>query len=290
MAFFESPRFPECLSFGAVGGPGFNTDVVVVSSGFESRNANWSTERNSYEVSYTIKTEEDKKAISSFFRLVRGRANGFRYKDFTDYFCSFADGTAGNGDAMSGPFQLVKKYVSGGVVYQRRITKPVVSKIKVKRGGTDVIIGSGAGQISIDYTKGQFTFTADAVENVTDVTVGSTTQIALANAIGLTTNQFIYLDGFTGGDAVLLNGKTHKINSVTGSGPYVYTLAIDTSGKTITRNSSTNAYKYPQASESFTWEGEFDVPCRFDTDELRAEIVAPGILRWDGIPIVEIRV
>jgi uncharacterized protein (TIGR02217 family) len=42
------------------------------------------------------------------------------------------------------------------------------------------------------------------------------------------------------------------------------------------------------------WAGEFDVPCRFDTDEMRGEIIdrsAGGfVIGWQSIPIVEIRV
>ena len=39
MAFREI-QFPTKISFGAIGGPGFSTDVVTVRSGREKRNAN----------------------------------------------------------------------------------------------------------------------------------------------------------------------------------------------------------------------------------------------------------
>jgi uncharacterized protein (TIGR02217 family) len=43
-----------------------------------------------------------------------------------------------------------------------------------------------------------------------------------------------------------------------------------------------------------SWGGEFDVPCRFDTDEMRGEIIDKTvahsfIIAWNAIPIVEIR-
>lgn len=43
------------------------------------------------------------------------------------------------------------------------------------------------------------------------------------------------------------------------------------------------------------WAGQFDVPCRFDTDELRGEIIdkTPGgqlFISWQSIPIVEIQI
>ncbi len=40
MAFIET-RFPDDISYGAAGGPGYQTDVVTVNSGAEQRNAAW---------------------------------------------------------------------------------------------------------------------------------------------------------------------------------------------------------------------------------------------------------
>lgn len=290
MSFIESPRFPECISYGAIGGPGFNTSIVVVKSGAESRNAEWSEARHRYDVSQAAKKKEDFEEVASFFRVVKGRAYGFRFKDFADYQCDFSHGELGNGDGTSGPFQMVKRYLSGSHYYDRIISKPVVGKIEIRRGGNPVVIGSGAGQASIDYTKGQVSFVADAEDDVTDLIVGSTTDVEFTiNPGSFIANQYIYLDGFTGADGDVLNGKAHKINSISGSGPYVFNLDINTTGMTITYGSA-KGYKYPQSNEVITWAGEFDVPCRFDTDDLSAEIVGPNqIMRWDGIPIVEIR-
>lgn len=292
MSFIESPRFPECISYGAIGGPGYNTSVIVVKSGAESRNAEWSAARHRYEVSQAAKTKSDFDAVSSFFRVAKGRANGFRFKDFADFQCKLEDGTLGFGNGTPGPYQMVKKYASGSNLSLRTITKPVVGTVSVMRGGVPLTVGTDPGNISIDYTTGTISFVPDEAEAVLDITVGVTTDIELADNPGsLIAGQHIYLTGFTGADAAVLNDKSHKINSVSGSGPYVFNLDVNTAGDTITISSDTFAEKYPQANEELTWQGEFDVPCRFDTDELRAEIVGPGpIIRWEGIPIVEIRV
>ena len=58
---------------------------------------------------------------------------------------------------------------------------------------------------------------------------------------------------------------------------------MNTAGDTITISSDTFAEKYPQANEELTWQGEFDVPCRFDTDRLRAVVARPYL--WEGIPM-----
>ena len=48
------------------------------------------------------------------------------------------------------------------------------------------------------------------------------------------------------------------------------------------------------AASAVTWSGQFDVPCRFDTDDLRASIIARNgaglVTEWSAIPIVEIKV
>lgn len=50
----------------------------------------------------------------------------------------------------------------------------------------------------------------------------------------------------------------------------------------------------PRTAANLTWAGEFDVPVRFDTDDLRPTIVARNgqglVTDWAGIPIKEIRV
>jgi uncharacterized protein (TIGR02217 family) len=50
----------------------------------------------------------------------------------------------------------------------------------------------------------------------------------------------------------------------------------------------------PTSGHTLTWTGQFDVPCRFDTDDLKWSIVdkrgTDFIMQWPAIPIVEIRV
>lgn len=66
------------------------------------------------------------------------------------------------------------------------------------------------------------------------VTAGATTAITLDSDLGLVAGDTLRLAGFAGADAALLNGLDHTINSITGVGPYVFTLATNTNAKTIT--------------------------------------------------------
>ena len=84
-SFIETPRFPENVSYGASGGPAFKTDVVIVNSGFEQRNQVWAKARASYDVSHAAREKTLMETLVAFFRSVRGRAIGFRFKDWQDF-------------------------------------------------------------------------------------------------------------------------------------------------------------------------------------------------------------
>lgn len=196
MSFIETPRFPDKVSFGATGGPAFNTDVVVVESGQEQRNQVWSQGRASYEVSHAARLPEQYEPLQAYFRAMRGRLHSFRFKDWSDYTATEAQGAFV--EITSTTFQMVKVYTAGSQTESRTISKPVLNSVTVV-GGTSPVV---------DYTTGI-------------VTVDSGTPTA--------------------------------------------------------------------------WSGEFDVPCRFDTDQMRGEILdknnARGfIIGWNSIPIVEVRV
>ncbi|OYV46746.1 MAG: hypothetical protein B7X10_04735, partial [Burkholderiales bacterium 21-58-4] len=195
--------------------------------------------------------------------------------------------------------QLTKNYLSGVDTDQRQITKPVTGTFAGQRNGVALVAGSSAGNYSLDTTTGLVTFVADASSNASSITVGATMQVVLTvNPGTLTAGKLIYLSGFSGTDAALVNGIAHLINSVSGAGPYTFMLATVTTGKTITLGSGAGA-KYPQVSDALTWTGEFDVPVRFDTDKLKsrfdnAEITMPGVVGetfhyLEPLPIVEIR-
>lgn len=292
MAFIESPRFPDKIAYGSVGGPGFNTTVVVVDSGYESRNQNWTYPKCVYDVSHGAKTQDELKELIAFFRTVgKGRANSFRFKDYTDYVCIPSEGIldAGVGTGMP-TYQMYKQYASESNTDTRPIKKPVSGTLSVFKNGVSVSFGASAGQMSIDTTTGVVTFVADATSSASSITVGATTTVVLAGNPGtLVSGKKLYLSGFTGADAALVNGIAHTVNSVSGSGPYTFILATNTAGKTITLGSGLGS-KFPQASDTLAWSGEFDVPVRFDVDQMRVSIDDYNAYTWGQITIVEVRV
>jgi uncharacterized protein (TIGR02217 family) len=152
MSGFHEVQFPPDISYGASGGPGYSTTVVTTVSGHERRNANWAQARGRWNVAHGLKKREQVAALIAFFRARKGRAYGFRFKDWTDY-QAFAQ-LLGVGNGTTTTFQLVKRYSSGVVVEVRTITKPVAGTVRVYRDGVEAESGW-----SVNTTTGLVTFT-----------------------------------------------------------------------------------------------------------------------------------
>lgn len=154
MFAFAETQFPPEISYGSKGGPMFSTDIVATFSGHEQRNINWSQARSRYDIGSGIKTPDQWEQIIAFFRARRGRAVGFRYKDWSDF--RAINQFLGLGDNEKVAFQLVKHYKSGDVHYTRLINKPVNNNFcKIYIDSVLIIEG-----VNIDYTTGIVTFEA----------------------------------------------------------------------------------------------------------------------------------
>jgi uncharacterized protein (TIGR02217 family) len=123
MSGFHEVRFPNNIAYGATGGPEFATTVVATGAGHEKRNVNWSEARGRWDVASGLKKQAQIDELIAFFRARKGRAYGFRFKDWTDYRATGQ--LLGTGDDALTQFQLVKHYPSGSVIEVRTITKPV---------------------------------------------------------------------------------------------------------------------------------------------------------------------
>src|SRR5581483_10682194 len=128
---FDEIQIPLHVSFGSAGGPAFSTEIVVIDSGYERRNQNWSQARRGYDARTGVRSAGDAGALLNFFHARAGRARGFRLKDWSD-FTSAADGVSSpafddqmvaTGDGATFSFQLIKNYSSDAITHQRVITK-----------------------------------------------------------------------------------------------------------------------------------------------------------------------
>lgn len=153
MTGFAEVQFPPDISYGSSGGPEYTTDIVISTSGHEQRNVNWSQARLRYNVAKGVKTKDQLSSLIAFFRARKGRAYGFRFKDWSDF--SATNEVIGTGNGSTAQFQLVKRYLSGGVQETRTITKPVAGTVSVYKNS--VLQTSG---VSVNSTTGIVTFTA----------------------------------------------------------------------------------------------------------------------------------
>jgi uncharacterized protein (TIGR02217 family) len=124
----------------------FKTTIIELLSGHEQRNIDWSRVRGEWDVAHGIKTQDELDELLAFFYARQGRAHGFRFKDWND----FRDRGQGLVLNDGGNDRLYKRYSSGGVNYDRMITKPVDGTIVLAGGGTvapatGIVTGGTAG-------------------------------------------------------------------------------------------------------------------------------------------------
>jgi uncharacterized protein (TIGR02217 family) len=142
---FVEVRFPEDISYGAIGGPVFSTDIVETNNAKEYRNANWQEGRLEFNVSYGVRTENQFQRLLSFFRARRGRAVGFRFKDWSDF--KVVKQLIAIGDGKTKVYQLIKVYNSGGAFEIRKIFKPVENSLRLYEGNSLV-------NFTVNYSNG----------------------------------------------------------------------------------------------------------------------------------------
>ena len=152
----------------------FQTDIVVIDSGYERRNQNWSQARRTFDARTGVRSAVDASTLLTFFHARAGRARGFRLKDWSDYTSAsdnisapaYEDQSIATGDGTTLIFQLVKNYASGGVTHTRTITKPVSGSVVIGVNGIQKSSG-----FSIDVTTGLVTF-ASAPASGQSITAG----------------------------------------------------------------------------------------------------------------------
>ena len=177
MSGFHDILFPLSIGFGSSGGPERRTDIVLLGSGHEERNARWADSRRRYDAGTGVHSLADLHTLIAFFEERRGRLYGFRWRDRGDFkSCApnqtpaATDQAIGTGDGTKTAFQLTRAYGSAFDPYQRAIAKPVAGSVRVAVDGTDQTEGT---DFSVDAASGIVTFTPGAVPgNGTAITAG----------------------------------------------------------------------------------------------------------------------
>ena len=128
--------------------------TFMTGSGYEQRNINWSQAKCKYQAAHGVKNENQMRRLLAFFRARRGKAYGFRFKDWLDFTGSRE--MIGVGDGKTITFQLIKTYIDdAGYTEVRKIRKPVTGTVRVYLDGAEQTDGW-----SVNFTTGIVTFTA----------------------------------------------------------------------------------------------------------------------------------
>ncbi len=162
---FANVRIPDDIEVGAEGGPRFRTTVLTLSSGFEKRNIDWERSRGLWDIGYGVDKKETLETVLAFFYARQGRANAFRFKDWTDF-------EIGNNvtdtpqeiaiaDGIKKKFQTVRRYVSGPTTFDRAITRLVAGTPEVFLNSVKQTSG-----FTIDIETGIITFTVAPANTV----------------------------------------------------------------------------------------------------------------------------
>ncbi|RLJ20807.1 TIGR02217 family protein [bacterium endosymbiont of Escarpia laminata] len=153
MEAFVEDRLDLGILYGTDGGPVFRTTIIPAASGREDRNINWSEEGGAWELGDRQMLRSTLRYIIGFFRKRRGRAVGFRWKNWADYILDTQ--TIATADGILTDFQITKTESDGlGTDYVRRIRKPVAGTVNVYFGTTQQMSGW-----TVDTTTGIITFT-----------------------------------------------------------------------------------------------------------------------------------
>jgi len=156
--------FPVDISYGSTSVVQYNTDVVTVISGVETRNSNWVQNRNTYNAAFGIRDSEKLNKLIAFFHVAKGKAEPFLYKDWADFTSldkdsslgddtSMLDQPLGTGDDVTKQFQLIKRYEYGKYT-DRDINKPIFDSVKIASDG--VLVDSS--DYTVNYSTGKITF------------------------------------------------------------------------------------------------------------------------------------
>ncbi len=286
-SFIESPRFPEDISYGASGGPKFNTDVIIVQSGFEKRNINWIDSIHEYDVAHGLKTPYQIQDLKKFFLTVKGRGIPFRFKDWADFQTLQSDGIFDNGidikyDGTSKLYLFKKYQLQTNDLYYRRINKPAFTTVKIYKNNVLLVENTN---YTIDYANGFIniltpnkSLTITAISKAIEAVVTSTNH-------GLTVNDKVSFSGVVG--MVEINNLKATVTSVID----LNNFTVNINSTLFTTYTSGGLVKmFLAQSDILEWSGEFDVPVRFNTDSMKVNIDDYNVYSWGQIPVVEVRI
>jgi uncharacterized protein (TIGR02217 family) len=139
-------QFPPAISLGATGGPEFLTNIVVTEGGWEQRNQVWAQSRGRWSVGHAARIESQFAQLRAFFMNANGRANTFRYKDWSNYIVASGQGVFTQ--LTSTTFQMWRRYAFSSFSHDKKVVKPVSGTITVT-GGSGASVNYATGVVTV---------------------------------------------------------------------------------------------------------------------------------------------
>jgi uncharacterized protein (TIGR02217 family) len=112
-------------------------------------------------------------------------------------------------------------------------------------------------------------------EGVTTLVSGTTYQLNKLYQIAVGYNEIRKITKPVSGTIIIYRTRSSVTTNITGTS----TINHTTGQVTVTSH---------QAGDTYNWEGQFDVPCRFDTDSMPVIMTHHEVFTWQQIPIVEL--
>ncbi len=156
---FDAVDFPLAIGREAMVVTEFSTQIVSSPSGHEQRASEWAEARMAYDAGPGIRSEDDVRTLTDFFRARRGAARAFRFRDPFDASSAGEGGLPAAGDQMLGvgdgvrrQFALVKIYGAEDAEQRRAIRLPVDGSVRVSVDGleTSAFVVTGEGEVLLD--------------------------------------------------------------------------------------------------------------------------------------------
>jgi uncharacterized protein (TIGR02217 family) len=150
-----------CETFGWVGGPNFSTRIVAMANGRERRNADWEQPQHQFILPYGNIDETAYKAMLQMFLNVRGRNEGFLYRNRLNH--TAQDELLAVAEPGQTEFQLATTNIVDGIPYQMQVFAlyvPNEDDGAIAVPATPVVKVNGTpASISVDHDRGGITTT-----------------------------------------------------------------------------------------------------------------------------------
>ena len=286
---FHDTRLPVDVERGALGGPGFKTTVTPLGSGKEQRNIDWARTRAEFDIGYglmdqdSVLLEATIDALLAFFYTREGKAHTFRFKDWSDFKI---------GDWQN-PTTSNQSIATGG-------TSVTLTATTISFTSTDTIADSGnnlAQFLAADYIEivgsasndGTFLISTTSAGTIT-VPSGITTESAGASVtITLLRETDVILKRYSDGGINYDRPITHLVSGrvVVLKDNVVQTEGVNYTVGLLTGIITWLAGFWPAVGVDIQVALEFDIPMRFDTDQLKLNLLMFRRGSWQNIPLVE---